>query len=180
MRYIGIICTLLSLISCRNSNSEVVVQSKEYLKYNDWFLMSMIDEIEKIPNLRNEGHTFIKNSKYRNEWSLRYWTTKDKNDTVQIDKAIVSKWIYSGLVSDFEYDIVNRIAYFKLDIENKNGYSIVLVHQQAKINNSIKLISDTSKFNALGAFKYQLDDNWLMFSPKDWSISPFVIKDLHE
>ena len=168
LKYIIVVFVIMMSISCRNTNSEVVVQGKEYLKYNDGFLISMIDEIEKIPNLRDNGHVFIKTSNYRNQkWNLHYIRTKDKNDTVQIDNAIVSNWINKYLLLGVEYDIANRIAYFRVNIENKNGYSIVLVHNQTKGSNFIKTISDTTKFNALGSFKYQIDNNWMIVSPKD-------------
>lgn len=166
--------------SCRNTNSEVVVQGKEYLKDNVDFLLSMIDKIEQIPNLHNKGHVYIKNDNYRNQkWTLRYDRTNDQYDTVQIDKNVVSKWIISDVVSDFEYDIVKSITYFKLNIENKNGRFIFLVHQKNKSYNGIKIITDTSKFNDLNSFKYQIDENWFILSPGESSLIRFKDVILH-
>jgi len=151
----------------------VIIQANEYLKYNEWALNSMIEEIEDIPNLHDVGHVFIKNNNYRNQkWDLRYNVTKDKFDTVQIDKKIVQRWVNSNGVLDFEYDIVNRISYFMVDLENKNGRFVLLVHQNDKKYDCITEISDTSQFNNLAAFKYQLNENWLIFSPNDWSVTP--------
>lgn len=161
--------------SCRNSNSEAIIHANEYLKNNEWFLNSIIEEIEDIPNLHDVGHVFINNNSYRNQkWDLRYNRTKEKFDTLQIDKKIVQKWVNSNIVLDFEYDIVNRVSYFKVDIENKNNRFVLLVHQNDKKYNCITEISDTSKFNTLASFKYQLNDHWLIFSPNDWSVTPNV------
>jgi hypothetical protein len=155
-KYICFLFVIFSTTSCRKSNSELVIDSKEYLK--------------------NEGHIFINNHNYRNqEWTLTYNKTKDKSDTVQIDKKIVSGWIRSGLVNDLKYDIVDRVSYFTLDLENKNGFNVVLVHQAGEKYNCMKVITDTSKFNKLGAFKYQIDEHWLLFSAKDFKPPSNVI-----
>ena len=50
-------------------------------------------------------------------------------------------------ISDFEYDIVKRITYFKLNIENKNGHFILLVHQKNRSYNCIKIITNTRTKN---------------------------------
>lgn len=162
--------------SCRNSNSEIIIQANEYLKNNEWALNSIIQEIENVPNLHDIGHVFIKNNNYRNQkWDLRYNVTKDKFDTVQIDKKTVQKWVNRNGVLDFEYDIVNRFSYFKVDLENKNGRFVLLVHQNDKKYNCITEISDTSQFNRLASFKYQLNESWLIFSPNDWSVTPNIM-----
>jgi hypothetical protein len=154
----------------------LIIQANEYLKNNEWALNSIIQEIENIPNLHDVGHVFIKNNNYRNQkWDLRYNRTKDKFDTLQIDKKIVQRWVNSNGVLDFEYDIVNRISYFKVDLENKNGRFVLLVHQNDKKYDCITEISDTSQLNNLAAFKYQLNENWLIFSPSDWSVTPNIM-----